>query len=356
MKILVIKPSSLGDVVHALPAVSWLRRRFPDASISWLVNEEYAGLVRTSPDVDDVIPFQRRRWGRLRQAGGFFRFLRSLRAGKFDVVVDLQGLFRSGFLAFCTGAPRRVGFACGREGSPWFYTEQVRFPPSVRHAVDKNMWLVRTAFAEGETGAGAPAAENQPATFPELRIPAAAQAAAAARMAKEKLIGAWPLIAVAPFTRWESKTWPPEFYARVLDLLTARFPGQRCWLLGSADQRQAAEQIVTLSTVAKPLNLVGETEFGELLELLRASHVVITTDSGPMHLAAAVNCPVAAIFGPTDPELTGPYGRKTAVLRGRCPEGPCFLEKCPRASLCHESVSAEAVAEAAASLLELSGK
>ncbi len=356
MKILIIKPSSLGDVVHALPAVAWLRHRFPAATISWLVNEEYAGLVGTSPDVNAVIPFQRRRWGKLRHAGEFLRFLRSLRAENFDVVVDLQGLFRSGFLAFCSGAPRRVGFACSREGAPWFYTECVKLPDAIRHAVDKNMWLVRKAFAGAETAAGDLPPMNQPATFPEPRILPAAREAAAARMVREKLAGVWPLIAVSPFTRWESKTWPPEFYARVLDLLAARFPGQRCWLLGSPDQRQAAEKIVALSVAAKPLNLVGETEFGELLELLHASHVVITNDSGPMHLAAAVNCPVVAIFGPTDPELTGPYGQKTAVLRGRCPDGPCFREKCPRSGICQTTVSAEMVAAAASRLLEQFGK
>ena len=249
MKILIIKPSSLGDVVHALPAVAWLRRRFPAASISWLVNEEYAGLVGTSPDVDAVIPFRRKRWGKLRHAGEFIRFLRSLRVGKFDVVIDLQGLFRSGFLALSTGAPRRVGFACGREGAPWFYTQRVSIPATIRHAVDKNMWLVRQALAGAETAANATSPENLPATFSEPRIPPAAQAAAAARMAQEKLAGTWPLIAVSPFTRWESKTWPPEFYARVLDLLAARFPGQRCWLLGSPDQRQAAEAIVAMSSM-----------------------------------------------------------------------------------------------------------
>ncbi len=347
MKILVIKPSSLGDVVHALPAVGWLRTRFPEAAISWLVNEEYAELVAMCPDVDEVIPFRRKRWGRVRHAGEFMTFLRGLRRRKFDLVVDFQGLFRSGFIGFCTRAPRRIGFADGREGAPRFCTERVRVPAEIRHAVDRNLFLVRHGL-----GGAAESATFIPglASFPALKPSPEAVRAAAGRLSA--VAGAFPLVAVAPCARWESKTWPPEFFAAVLELLAKQFPGMRCWLLGGREQRGVGDRIVALSPSARPLNWMGETGLGELLELLRASHVVITNDSGPMHLAAAVGLPAAALFGPTSPQRTGPYGTRCSVLAGCCARGPCFREHCALArQACRESVAPGAAAAAVAELI-----
>ena len=126
VKILIVKPSSLGDVLHALPAMSLLRRHFPDASISWLVNDTFAGIVELFPGVDEIIVFRRQRWGQLRHGFELAKFLLELRRRRFDLVIDFQGLFRSGFFTWVTGASRRIGFKAAREGHLLKYHEYRR--------------------------------------------------------------------------------------------------------------------------------------------------------------------------------------------------------------------------------------
>src|SRR5262245_16858641 len=124
-RIVLIKPSALGDVVHALPVLTALRRRFPAAHLAWVVNRTYEPLLRGHPDLDETIPFERGRrgvWSALKYNAGF---LAGLRRRRFDLVVDLQGLFRSGLMTLATGAARRVGLASAREGASWFYTDRV---------------------------------------------------------------------------------------------------------------------------------------------------------------------------------------------------------------------------------------
>ena len=140
-RILVVKPSSLGDVIHAVPAVNLLRRRFPNAHLAWLVNDTLASLLRNCPFLDEVIPFPRDRFGRPSQWGEFRRFLHGLRRQQFDLVVDLQGLFRSGLIAWGTRAPRRLGMSDAREGARLFYTEVARVPRI--HAVDRCLVAAR---------------------------------------------------------------------------------------------------------------------------------------------------------------------------------------------------------------------
>src|SRR5262249_9477786 len=151
-RIVLIKPSALGDVINALPALCALRRRFPRAHITWVVNRSYVPLLQGHPDLDATLPFDRggsrRGWpGRLR---ALFSFCRQLRAGAFDLAIDLQGLFRSGLMTRATGAPRRVGLAGAREGARWFYTDIVP-DPGVRalHAVERCWLAARALGADG---------------------------------------------------------------------------------------------------------------------------------------------------------------------------------------------------------------
>lgn len=339
--ILVIKPSSLGDIVHTLPAVELVRHAWPDAHITWVVNEELAGLVRLYPGVTEVWPFRRRRWARPWHWAELAAFLRRLRAARFDVAIDFQGLLRSGVMARCSAAPRRIGFANAREGAGLGYTERIRVPADVRHAVDRNLELVRRALHV--TG---------PACFPELRTDPVAAGRWQERLRAAGVPATPPLVAVAPVARWPSKTWPPEFFAESLDHLADRCPQARFWLLGTQAERAAGEGVRAACRTARPANLMGLTSLAELLEGLRQSAVLITNDSGPMHLAAAVGRPVVALFGPTDPARTGPYGAQHTVLRGQCPRAPCFRRVCrDPAGRCRDSFSPATVAAAAAGRL-----
>ncbi len=307
MKILVIKPSSLGDVVHALPTVNLIRQKFPDAYIAWLINRELSSLLKHCPLIDERIEFPRHDYAALPG------LIKQLRAEHFDIVVDLQGLLRSGLLTFATGAPHRIGLADAREGARFFYNEAV--PVSRAHAVER--YLLAAHHLGCATG---------PIEFP---------------LGLESKIGDLKSkIAIHPSARWPTKLWGDDRFAELIRQL----PTDRVVLTGSATERARLEKIAP-----QVRNLAGQTDLFQLAELYRQCAVVITNDSGPMHIAAAVGTPVVAIFGASDPALTGPYGKSHVVLRADIPCSPCLKERCanPVKMECMQKVTVEQVLETA---------
>jgi heptosyltransferase-1 len=291
MRILIIKPSSLGDVVHALPTVNLIRRKFPDAHITWLINDSLVSLLQHSPVIDELLPFERERFRSLWQLPRFSKFLSMLREKRFDVVVDLQGLLRSGLMSWGTHAPRRIGLSDAREGALFFYNEIVQVPRT--HAVER--YLRAAQHLKCDSG---------PIEFP-LGV--------SSEIKREGLIG------VNPSARWTTKLWGNDKFAE----LVRRLPRERVVLTGSTGEREEVGKIAQGCR-----NLAGETDLFQLAELYRRCAVVITNDSGPMHVAAAVGTPVVGIFGPTDPLLTGPYGKEHVVLRADIPCSPCLKDHC----------------------------
>lgn len=341
MNFLVIKPSSLGDIIHTFPAVDLIRRARPEGTITWVVNECFAGMVDLCPAVDEIVVFQRKKLGQMRHLPKLISFLAELRQHPHDVAIDFQGLLRSGVMAFASGAPRRVGFENAREGAGLFYNEKVMLPANLRHAVDKNLFLARAAL-------------GMPDVEADFELPRQHDLAKCARqlMKGHPVGGNGPVVAVAPASRWPSKTWPLRFFAEVLDEVAARQPGVRCWVLGTPDEKDHCARLGELCRNCRFLNLAGETDLGTLTELLRASDVLVTNDSGPMHLAAAVETPTVAFFGATDPELTGPYGDRHRVIRSTCDLMPCFSRECLQENrACSDGTSPGEVAEAVLSHL-----
>ena len=332
-RILVIKLSSLGDIVHALPAVSALRQRFPHSRLSWLVKDVWAPILEGNPDIDEVLAVNvsLRNWPAV---------IRTLRSGLFDLVVDFQGLFRTGIFGAITRAKTRVGFARAREGATWFYTHQVPLsedtPRSWRllevHAVDRNLAI--TEFLGGKS------------STPVFHLPQLS----ADRLAIETLLqGAnvqdhEQLIALAPWTRSIIKSWP---HRRFLDLATelVQWPNVRVVLLGGPSDMSAAEAFIMLASRGL-INLVGKLSLRQLPLLLRRMHLLIGNDSAPLHLAAGVGTPVLAIFGPTHPKATGPYPLKNhVVLQTELPCSPCGNRRCvnPNNLECLQSISVDEV-------------
>ena len=221
-----------------------------------------------------------------------------------------------------------------------FYTDKVMVPANLTHAVDRNVFLVRSALKlTGET------------RLPPLRQHHDFVKLARQLIHQHRLDQGEGLVAVAPGARWESKRWPAAFFAKVLDQVAQERPQAAIWLLGSADERAVADEVCSSCRVAQPANLAGETNLGALCEMLRASDVLLTNDSGPMHLAAALAVPTVALFGPTSPELTGPYGPDHRVFTGQCASRPCFRRVCPQGvQECAESIQSKRVADA---LLEM---
>jgi lipopolysaccharide heptosyltransferase I len=316
VKILVVKPSSLGDVIHALPTVSLLRRRFFHAKISWLIKDALADILNECPVVDEVILFQRKRWGRARHSSEFIGFLRELRRRQFDLVVDLQGLWRSGLITGATGAKRRIGLSDARECARHWYTETVKIPTPRMHAVD------RCLLAAQHLDAG-----REPIQFPLGRPKAA-------RDFVDRLLGSeGPFIGLNPCARWHSKLWGNDSYAALAAELTRQMPEAKIVFVGGVEDRQRIASVARASGAPSDrfIDAAGRTSLSELTELLRRCAAVVTNDSGPMHIAAAVGTPVIALFGATDPALTGPYshgGIQHKVLRAVVPCSPCLKPRC----------------------------
>ena len=214
-RILIIKPSSFGDVIHAMPVLHGLRSRFPKARISWLVANSCAGLLEGHPDLDEVIRFDRKRYGRIGRNLGptieFVRFLGALRSRRFDLVLDLQGLFRSGFMTLATGACERLGFANAREFAPLFYTRRIAVKDMDMHAVDRNYLFART-LGFGDL----PVAFNMP-------VRAEAARAVVEVLAGHGIAPGQPYAVMGPGTRWETKRWPAAGFAEIARRIRSEF-------------------------------------------------------------------------------------------------------------------------------------
>ncbi|MCC6967309.1 MAG: glycosyltransferase family 9 protein [Nitrospira sp.] len=327
-RILLIKPSSLGDIVHAMPTLAALRERFPQADVTWLVKRQWASLVEVIEGVDQICAVEQGLMGWLGEVP-------DLRAARFDLVVDLQGLFRSGAMAWLTGCSRRVGFANAREGSPYCYTQRVAVPAGSMHAVDRYL-LVAEAL-----GAARPKAPRF-----DFIDRAEDRSAVGALLAAAGLAAASPWVAMNVSARWETKRWPPQQFAEAADRLAVAQGIPIVFMGGPAERPETRAVMARMRT--KAIDLTGQTPVGLLPSLLRHAAVLVTNDSGPMHIAAAVGTPVVALFGPTDPVKTGPYGRGHVVLSNPVECRPCFRRECSRAVRleCLTGVTSEQVVRA----------
>jgi heptosyltransferase I len=316
-RILIIKPSSFGDVIHALPVLNGLRQRFPKARISWLVANSCAGLLEGHPALDEIIRFDRRRYGHVGRSFQvsieFMEFVNALRARAFDLVVDLQGLFRSGFLALASGARTRIGFALAREFAWMFYSDRVAVPDPQMHAVDRNYLFARhLGFAD------------VPISF-ELSVQPEGRAHAQRLLAEGGIAPGAPYLLIAPGTRWETKLWPAEHFAELARALEGE-TGLPLVLIGMESESEIARQVEELAG-GRILNLAGRTGLPEVMALVAGASMSVMHDSGPMHLATAFDKPMVAIYGPTSPQLTGPYRRPEAVVRCETSCSPCRLKR-----------------------------
>lgn len=309
-RILLIKPSSLGDIVHTLPVVSAIKTQWPRSHITWLVKRQWAGLVERVESIDRVWPVDPTVWDWVKQG-------HALRTEGFDFAIDLQGLFRSAALARLSRAPIRIGFANGREGSPWFYTHRVPVLNPDIHAVDRYL-LVASAL-----GISVP-------KRPRFAFRVLDEDLAAVRPLFERNNHSLdrPWVAMNVGARWPTKRWPLTSFATVADQLY-ELQGDPVVMIGSADDRQYVDELRAL--MKRPcIDLSGEVPLKCLPALLSKAAVMITNDSGPMHIAAACGVPVVAMFGPTSATRTGPYGTSHHVLTRRVSCSPCFSRVCRR--------------------------
>ena len=322
-KILVIKPSALGDVVHSLPFLNALGRRFPEAEIHWLVFRPFEPLLRDHPTISKLWVVEKEGWKRISNVPESWKGLRRLLAGlrdeRFDLVVDLQGLLRSGILCGATRAPLRLGFREGREGSPLFYTHRVRGGTDC-HAIERYLKVAaslgaptdRIEYTLGEASPGSRLLDSLPPVY----------------------------VVMAPSAGGEAKRWPVENFGR----LAAQLPWPSLVISGKSDAA-LAEQLIAAS-MGRAISLAGRTTLGEMTEVVRRAKAFISNDTGPMHIAAAFGVPVFAVFGPTSPLRTGPYGTGHTVIAAGLSCSPCFRRKKCSHWICMERISVRQILNA----------
>ena len=337
MDILVVKMSALGDVIQALPVIPALREGFPGCRIHWLVEEAAHEVVRCHPGVDEVMVSRRSTWPRqLSRPKNWPRAMSELRAlvaelrRPYDIAIDLQGLVKSGIWMGLTRARRKIGFRQARERiNRLFLTEAVGGISGELHAVDRYLQLVASL--------GCPRVRE-----PDfgLRPPQEATRRIKGLLASAGYSGDEPMAVLAPAARWESKRWTEAGFARLGDLM-AESLGLQVVLVGGWADRPLLNRI-SEKMRRRALNLVGKTDIPALMALMGMARVVVSTDSGPMHMAAALGTPVVALFGPTAPWRTGPYGSRHRVVRAAVSCSPCFRRRCPERS-CMERIEPEEV-------------
>jgi len=337
VKVLILKPSSLGDVVQALPVLRLIKLHHPASEIHWWVDASLAPLLEGDPDLAGIIPFHRRRWASPLRWGEAWRSLRAIQAHRFDWVIDLQSLMRSGLMAWLAGGALTVGLDDPREGARAFYDVIVPRPSYHTHAVD---WYL-----------GVLPMLDVPVHRNFSWMPERPDVVEAVRAKWRPDSARW--VALQPGARWLNKRWPVGHFTELVRILAKRYSGVRFVILGGEADRELGG-LIGQAASERCLDLTGRATLLEMVEWIRLCDLMITNDTGPMHVAAALNKPVVALFGPTEPRRTGPYGQLDHVLQHELACVPCMKDSCSyhQPFECLRAIAPERVASYSAQILE----
>ncbi|MBA3013541.1 MAG: glycosyltransferase family 9 protein [Desulfobulbaceae bacterium] len=346
MNILIVKTSAIGDVIHTLPALNCLRLHYPEARIDWLVEEAASEAVLGSCALTRVLISPRKKWLKLLRSGrlvaawlGFREFIRELRSTEYDLLIDFQGLLKSGIFVSLARAKRKVGFGKGMEhaeGSWFFLNEPIPPVDMNQHALKRELLLLEGIGLQ---------CKDIVFHFPvgdehrhQLEV-----------LLKENSVDvAQPLVIINPMTTWPTKHWYSDRFAQVSDYLQTL--GVTVVFTGGPDDVFGISEIMK-SMHSQGINLAGKTSLKTLAALYERAALLITTDTGPMHIAAAVGLPVVALFGPTAPWRTGPWGDDHHVLRVELGCSPCLKKKCSYNHECMDKLGVDQVLAAVRTVL-----
>ena len=335
--VLVVKLSAIGDVIHALPVASAIKETYPEARVTWVVEPPAYNILQGNPDIDEIIVFEKKKF---RSLGGFFAnfgpLKKKLQEHKYDVVLDLQGLFKSAAIAWCAGGDLRLGTCNMREGSNHISTPVVG-PHAQGHIVERYLDVAR-----------AMGCEVKEVHFGIDITPADG------KMARSYLYAAGakgdiPYVALAIGANWPNKRWPVEYYAKLSDWLYDRHILPVLVGGGALDQ-QLAEDIIRLSEIP-PINMVGKTTLKQLAYVMQEAKAVVGGDTGPVHLAAGLKVPTIMLMGPTDANRNGPYGQLENALEVERKCKYCWKRACPHGYDCLSQIRPARVQEKLVSYL-----
>ncbi|MHC4133103.1 MAG: glycosyltransferase family 9 protein [Planctomycetota bacterium] len=301
--ILIIKPSSLGDIVLALPALSALRESYPDAEISWLIRPEFAPLIENHPDLTKTIAFDRKflgkSWYNPKAFACLLSLIKLLRKSKFDLIIDFQGLFRTGCLAWLSGCRKRIGMDNAREFAGLFYTQKIQQKPEYIHLVDYYLEIVRP------TGASK--------SEPDFALPINPSAEESIKqLLKDKELDIDNYGVLIPGSVHADKCWPVDNFAELAEKIHKQF-GLSMVVTGTSSEKKITEGVKALSKVPI-IDLAGLTSLGELAALINGARLVVSNDTGPGHIAAALGVPLVMMFSRANPVRIHPYKRKECVV------------------------------------------
>lgn len=325
MNILIVKLSAIGDVVHTLPALNAIRKHYPKAHITWLVEEAAYGIIEGHRALDRIIVSKRKDWmkkllgkSHIATIRKICRFIKELRDTRYDLIIDFQALLKSAVLVWLARGKCKMGFDKGMEHMEYSYLLlNHRFAPvdMDNHALLRGMMLLKPLGIESDEI--------------EFHLPISDEdrKSVDALLKKHDIKPGGRLIAINPVAKWETKLWSSRKFAWLADSLRERFPVDLVFT-GSRGDRKKIDGIID-GMQDSAVNLAGETTLKTLAALYEKAECVVSTDTGPAHVAAAIGTPVVAIFGPTAPWRTGPFGENHQVIRADLSCSPCFKRQCP---------------------------
>ncbi len=314
-----------------------LKRHLPGSEIFWWIDAGLAPLLRSDPDLTGVVEFQRQRWKSPLHWVEALSSLWSIRRHRFDLAIDLQALARSAVVAWLSGARRVIGLQDPREGAPAFHDSSIPRPSYNTHAVD---WYLEVLRFTGT-----------PIRWDFEWLPYSESVRTSLRQKWQVEHSPWILL--QPGARWPNKRWPEDNFRSLIRALAQKHPRARFGILGSAAESMLGQSLAA-ALPERCLDLTGKTSLPEMIEWIRTAKLLISNDSGPMHIAAAVGTPVAAVFGPTEPSRTGPYRQWKGVLQTNLECVPCMNSRCHYAQplACMKAVTPEEVLNLACLLLK----
>lgn len=327
-KILIIKPSSLGDIVQSLPVLNALKDTFPETEIHWVVAKGLEGLFDGHSMIKKLWIINKDQWknmGNIKETVSEFKGIyKKIKDESYDIAIDLQGLLRSGLLTYATRSPIRIGFKDAREGSSIFYTHKIKASIDT-HAVERYLKIAQSLGCDSE----------------DIKFPLPPIIVTEDIYNLQKKINDYAVI--VPSARWKTKIWQAEKFGRLASMINIK-----SIIIGSSSDIERSKKIEALSS-GKAISLAGKTNIRDIICLIRGARFLITNDTGPMHIAAALKIPVIAVFGPTNPIRTGPYGEGHLVIKSNIPCSPCYKKYCSDIK-CMDDISVEEVYKGICSL------
>lgn len=317
-KILIIRLSSIGDVIHCTPVAKALKVAWPDCHITWLIGEVSADLIKYNPYVDEYIIWSRERFEKycrnyeVKKAWSMWReLMHRLSPLNFYAVLDIHGLFLTGLIASRIKTERRIGLKDAKELNFVFMGETVM--PRGRHMTERYTSILQPLgiFVNSDDMT--------------LVVPEAAQSFANNFLLQAKVVEGDKIAVFVPGTTWPTKNWPSEFFAETATLIKEDF---KIVLCGGQSESQFGKEIESQSH-CDIINSIGKTDVLTMAAILKRATVVVAGDTGPLHMAAALGVPTVAIFGPSDPERYKPLGDNTITLFNRQECSFCHKKKCP---------------------------